>query len=135
MSTKLDRDNRQFRMGNNRYRTVTIKGADPTTFEPGQLMEYDPADDTWIIYTGGVITDRTRAVLNLDEAFTMAGVTEITASILISGDVFADKLDLPGAFVIDDRPNAAVLSIREQLRDVGILAFDSVEVTEDHITA
>jgi hypothetical protein len=97
-------------------------------------MEYDPVDDTWIVYTGAVITDRARAVLNLDESFTMAGVTEIPASICIAGDVFADKLDLPGAFAIDDRPNAAVLSIREQLRDVGILAFDSVELTENHVT-
>lgn len=136
MTTKVDRDNRQWRMGNNRYRRVTIKGADPTTFQPGQLMQYDPADDTWIVYTGALAADRARAVLNLDEAYTMAGATSIPASICISGDVFADKLDLPAAAAgnIDSRPNGAVLSIREQLRDVGILAFDSSEVTENHVT-
>ena len=135
MSEFTDIDNRQFRAGSNRYRRVILKGADPTTFKPGQLLEYDPVDNKWIVYTGAVITDRVRAILNLDEDFVMAGVTEIPVSILIAGDVFEDNLSYPGAFTIDDRPNAAVLSIREQLRDVGILAIDSSELTENHITA
>lgn len=134
MSDKTDLDNRQWRKGNNRYRRVTVKGADPETYKAASLLEYDPSDDTYIAYTGGVITDLVAGVINLDADHVQAGSTTFTASMLIAGDVFADKLNLPGAFAIDDRPNASPLSIREQLRDVGILAFDSESLTEDHIT-
>lgn len=134
MSEKTDLDNGQFRKGNNRYRLVTVKGADPETYESASLLQYDPTDDTYIAYDGGVITDLVAGIINLDAQHVQAGSTTFTASMMLAGDVFADKLSLPGAFAIDDRPNGAPLSIREQLRDVGILAFDSASLTEDHIS-
>lgn len=133
MSTKEDLDNGQYRKGNNRYRLVTLKGIDTQVFEAASLLEYDPTDDTYIAYTGGVITDTVRAILNLDEQFTLSG-TSTTVSACIGGDVFEDKLSYPGAFGIDSRPNGSPLSIREQFREVGILAFNSASLTEDHIT-
>ena len=134
MSVKTDVDNRQWRMGNNRYRRVIVKGADPETFKAASLLEYDPADDKYKAYTGGVITDIPSAIINLDADFELDGDTEFTASILIAGDVFSDKLNLPGAFAIDDRPNGASFSIREYLRQWGIFAYDSTGLTENNIS-
>ena len=133
MSTKTDLDNRQWRKGNNRYDLVVVKGAAPETSKAASLLEFDPADGKYIAYTGGVITDTVRGIINLDEDFILTAA-EGTFSMLLAGEVFQDKLNYPGAFDIDSRPNGSPLSIREQLREVGILAFDSESLTEDHIT-
>lgn len=133
MSDKTDLDNGQWRKGNNRYQLVVVKGAAPETFKAASLLEFDPADGKYIAYTGALAGDTVRGIINLDEDFILTGA-EGTFSMLIAGDVFEDKLNYPGAFGIDSRPNASPLSIREQLREVGILAFDSESLTENHIT-
>ena len=129
------RDNRQFRAGDNIYQLVTVKGADPTTFEPAQSLQYDPADEKYFVFVGGAATDSARALLNIDEDFVMAGVTEKTFSVMIGGKFFVDKITLPvGLATIDDIPTLGVLSLREQFREVGLIAVDSEEALEDHIT-
>jgi len=125
-----ERDTRQFRAGKNTYRRVIVKSAGAETLKPGAVMKYDPADDKWLLYTGAAAEDA-RAVLAINEDIVVAGAGERTLPICIGGKVFTDKLDIfSGAFAIDDRPNGAVLSIREQLRDVTIYAIDSAELTD-----
>jgi len=135
MSEVTNRDNRQGRAGDNIYNLVTVKGADPETYNSLQMMQYDPADDKYFAYAGALAADRVRGLLNIDADVTIAGATEDTFSLLIQGEVYTDKIPLPaGVASIDDRPNGALLSIREQLRDVGIIAVDSAEVSENHIS-
>ena len=43
-SVVTERDNRQFRAGDNIYELAIVKGADPTTFKSAQLLEFDAAD-------------------------------------------------------------------------------------------
>ena len=132
MSDVTDVDNRQWRIGANDYRYVTVKGANPETFEAASLLQFDVADGKYKAYTGGV-GEIVVGIINLDEAFIL-NAAEGVFSMCIQGDVWADKLDLPGAFVIDDNPNASVLSIRDQLRDVGIIAQTrNTDLTEDNI--
>lgn len=136
MTEVTNRDSRQWRAGENEFDLVTVKGADPETYEPAQMLQYDPVDDKYFAYAGAIAADRVRALANLDEDFIIAGATEDTFSVLIQGKVFTDKIPLPaGVTSIDDRPNGALLSIREQLRDVGIIAVDSTELSENNITA
>ncbi len=122
-SQVTDLENRQWRIGGNDYRHVTVKGAGPETFETASLLQYDPTDDTFVAYTGALAADRVAGIINLDEDFILTPASG-PFSMCNKGDVWADKLTLPGAFGIDDRPNGAALSIREQLRDVGIYAKD-----------
>ena len=130
MSTEfVNQENQQWRSNNNLFRAVTIKGIDTQVFEDGELMMYDDADDTFIKYTGAAVDDRAIAILSLGvgETLTLDVADTLTprAQICIGGEVLEAYLVYPGAFTIDDRPNAAVQSIRLQLREVGIIARDA----------
>ena len=139
MSTQFEnRQNQQFRSINNIFQLITLKGIDEQVFEDGELLELDPADNTYIKYTGAVDVDRVRAILSLGVGesieLDVADTLEPAATICIGGEVISDFLVFPGAFTIDDYPNGAILSIREQLREVGIIARDADLINENHLS-
>lgn len=135
MSTEVtDRENNQWRSNNDLFDLKTLKGIDTQVFDDGEVLAYDDADDTYIQYTGaagelavGILNLGVGEQIVLDVADTLTPA----ASVCIAGEVNADFLKLP--VDIDARPNAAVRSVRLQLRDVGIIARDADTFNENHI--
>lgn len=139
MSTQTtDRQNQGWRSNDNRFRIIKLKGIDTQVFKDGELLQYDPADDTFVQYTGALAADLVRGILSLGvgEEITLdvADTLEPAASMCIEGEVISDFLVFPGAVTIDARPNGAILSVREQLREVGIIARDADLINENHIS-
>lgn len=137
MSTETtDRDNQQWRSRDNRFGQITLKGAEDDVFEDGEILQFDPADGTYVKYAALLLTDLARAILSLGvgESYTIvAGNLTPPATACIHGEVIEKKLVYPGAVTIDDVPPNAVLSVREQLREVGIIARDTDGFDENHI--
>lgn len=136
-SETVDRDNQQWRSNNDLFQPITIKGAEDDVFEDGEILQYDPADGTYIKYAALLLTDVARIILSLGVGEThtiLAGALTPAATGCAQGEVIADHLVYPGAVTIDDIPPNAILSVREQLREVGIIARDADEIDENHIT-
>lgn len=138
MSTEfVNQENQQWRSHDTKFRLARIKGADTDVFKDGQLLNYDPADDTFIAYTG-LAGETARAILNLGvgEEITLDVADTLTpdASICISGEVIDDGLVMPAGVALDDRPNGAVLSVREQLREAGIIVRDTTNTFESNLS-
>jgi len=140
MSTELvNQENQQFRSKDAKFETpVTLKGIDTQVFVDGEILQFDPADGTWIAFTGAVLTDLARAILSLGvgESITLdvADTLEPAVTICIGGEVIADFLKYPAGIAIDDVPPNAVLSVREQLREVGIIARSADTINESNLT-
>ena len=136
-SNVTDLDNQQWKEGDNIYRRVTLKGIDQDLVKDGALLAYDPVDDKWFVYLGTAATTTTAIFSYIPgEEFLFDGFTDATVTICIGGRVLQDYLAFPGAVAIDDRPNGALLSVREQLRQFGIIAVDvDQDFNENNITA
>lgn len=138
MSTETtDRDNQQWRSRDNRFEVITLKGAEDDVFEDGEILQFDPADGTYVKFAAALVTDLARAILSLGvgESYTiLAGNLTPAATACIHGEVIEKKLVYPVGITIDTVPPNAVLSVREQLREVGILARDADGFDENHIT-
>jgi hypothetical protein len=138
MSTEFaNQNNQQWRSKDVIFRAIKLKGIDTQVFEDGELLAYDPADDTFIQYTGAA-AQLVAAILSLGvgESITIAVADTLTpdATACIGGEVITDYLKFPAGVAIDDRPNAAVQSVRLQLREVGIIARDTDEINESNLT-
>ena len=139
MSTEVvNQENQQWRSKDVKFRTpITLKGIDAQVFVDGELLQYDVADDTWIKYAGAAAADFARAILSLGvgESITLDVADTLTpaATICVEGEVIESALTFPVGVTIDDAPAGAALSVREQLREVGIIARSADKINESNL--
>jgi len=138
MSTEyVNQENQQWRSKDVKFRLATLKGIDAQEFKDGEILQFDPADGTFVTYAGAAAADFARAILNLGvgESIVLDVADTLTpkVSICIDGEVISDYLIFPAGVAIDDIPGGAALSVREQLRSVGIIARDAETTDESNL--
>ena len=139
MSTEVvNQENQQFRSKNVKFETpIKLKGIDEQVFVDGEILQFDPADGTYIAFAGAVLADLARAILSLGVGesivLDVADTLEPAATICIGGEVIEDALTYPAGITIDTVPPNAVLSVREQLREVGIIARSADTINESNL--
>lgn len=120
------RDNAVIFTKDNKFRDITLKGIDTQEIVKGEVLMYDNSDDTFITYDGDTGSIPSAIWAGPNHTFATGALTT-TGPICTAGEVDEDEITISSSDAIDDAPNSAAFSIREYLRQWGILVLDYFE--------
>jgi len=123
----INNDSGRIPVFNPLYETVTVNAGGAVDYDAGTVLAFD-AGKYKLTQSGTAAVAKAQAILAQDLSFSGAG--DLTARVLIGGQVVASKLIFDGSDDLDTIPATEVDSFRLMLRDYGIIAVPDTVIDE-----
>ena len=123
----INNDSGRIPVFNPKFETVTVNAGSAVDYDAGTVLAFD-AGKYKLTASGTATVARAMAVLAQDLSFPGSG--DLTAKVLVGGEVVASKLIFDGSDDLDTIPATEVDSFRVMLRDYGILAIPDTVIDE-----